>query len=354
MRQLLLIELTDVVLEHILGFLSYDEIAKNRIICKQFDRTCQKLLNRGFSLMEKYHAQCYRSVKGQLPRRESERRNHRLSRHSDILSALETRISMMSMTFIKYVNMRICCFIPGKVIDEAFRVLRMLMETRNAPRAHEVLQELRDISSMAMEHFDEKILPELKSNLSTISTSYELPGRSNSILSHHNPSTSSTSHTFNQINSLTPDKLNQTINKAYNRAKKNKIMCFNTNNRVMKIRLRLKRQSIQMRLQSKKLQEQSKKIHEQELQLTEMRRTLTEWEQKMGDMTAEYLRAREDTQQNGIIKPIDNNNAVTTKQLQAKKRKLIVERKSSTHAADDKFKKFMSDLLKPSDSVSTV
>lgn len=31
-------------------------------------------------------------------------------------------------------------------------------------RAHEVLQELRDISSMAIEHFDEKIVPEIKKN----------------------------------------------------------------------------------------------------------------------------------------------------------------------------------------------
>lgn len=37
------------------------------------------------------------------------------------------------------------------------------METKNL-RAHEVLQELRDISSMAIEHFDEKIVPEIKKN----------------------------------------------------------------------------------------------------------------------------------------------------------------------------------------------
>ena len=33
---------------------------------------------------------------------------------------------------------------------------------KNPPRSHEVLMELRDISSMAMEHFEEKILPSLK------------------------------------------------------------------------------------------------------------------------------------------------------------------------------------------------
>lgn len=70
--------------------------------------------------MEKYQAQCLRMVKSQLPRRESERRNHPLARHCDVLAAIETRISMLSMTFIKYVNMHQCCFIPGKVINKYF------------------------------------------------------------------------------------------------------------------------------------------------------------------------------------------------------------------------------------------
>ena len=86
-----------------------------------------------------------------LPRRESERRNHKLSRHCDILTAIETRISLLSMTFIKYVDLDLCCFIPGKVIDEIFSVLRTIQSDENPPRAYEILQELRDISSMAME-----------------------------------------------------------------------------------------------------------------------------------------------------------------------------------------------------------
>ena len=57
-------------------------------------------------------------MKALLPRRESERRNHKLSCHCDILTAIETRISLLSMTFVKYIDLDICCFIPGKVIDE--------------------------------------------------------------------------------------------------------------------------------------------------------------------------------------------------------------------------------------------
>lgn len=52
-----------------------------------------------------------------------------------------------------------------QVIDEIYRVLRYVNSTRAPQRAHEVLQELRDISSMAMEYFDEKIVPILKKKL---------------------------------------------------------------------------------------------------------------------------------------------------------------------------------------------
>lgn len=50
-----------------------------------------------------------------MNRRESERRNHSLARHADILAAVETRLSLLNMTFMKYVDSNLCCFIPGKV-----------------------------------------------------------------------------------------------------------------------------------------------------------------------------------------------------------------------------------------------
>uniref|UniRef100_A0A8C4XSC9 F-box protein 28 n=1 Tax=Falco tinnunculus TaxID=100819 RepID=A0A8C4XSC9_FALTI len=151
-----------VAIENILSFLSYDETSQLRLVCKRMDLVCQRMLNQGFLKVERYHNLCQKQVKAQLPRRESERRNHSLARHADILAAVETRLSLLNMTFMKYVDSNLCCFIPGKVIDEIYRVLRYVNSTRAPQRAHEVLQELRDISSMAMEYFDEKIVPILK------------------------------------------------------------------------------------------------------------------------------------------------------------------------------------------------
>ena len=62
------------------------------------------------------------------------------------------------------------------MIDEIYRVLRYVNSTRAPQRAHEVLQELRDISSMAMEYFDEKIVPILKKRLPGADLSGRLMG----------------------------------------------------------------------------------------------------------------------------------------------------------------------------------
>jgi len=156
-----LLELPDTAFELVLRFLSFEAVAKLRRVSRRFNCTGKHLLNKGFKNAEKYHMKCLKDVKALLPRRESERRNHKLSRHCDILTAIETRLSLLNMTFMKYVDLDLCCFIPGKVIDEIYSVLRSLQTEEQPPRAYEILQELRDISSMSMEFFEETIVPGL-------------------------------------------------------------------------------------------------------------------------------------------------------------------------------------------------
>lgn len=52
-------------------------------------------------------------------------------------------------------------FVP-QVIDELFRVMKALDTYTECQPPHQILQELRDVSTMAIEHFDEKIAPILK------------------------------------------------------------------------------------------------------------------------------------------------------------------------------------------------
>lgn len=120
--------------------------------------------------MKLRHTRDLKLIKAQLPRRESERRNHAMAKHADILTCIETRISMLSMTYTKYIDLNLCCFIPGKIIDEVLQLLVLVNGTNRPLRAHEVLQELRDISSMAIDHFDDKIVPELKKSFCDFSS----------------------------------------------------------------------------------------------------------------------------------------------------------------------------------------
>ncbi|XP_065362380.1 F-box only protein 28 isoform X2 [Calliphora vicina] len=155
-------DLPNVMLIEIFEYLSYDEVSKKRLVCRRFDQIAQQVLNGGFNKVIKQHNVSFKRIKALLPRRESERRNHCLARHADILTSIETRISMLSMTYTKYMDLNLCCFIPGRVLDEIFRILRLISKTNKPLRPHEVLQELRDISSMAIEHFDERIANNLK------------------------------------------------------------------------------------------------------------------------------------------------------------------------------------------------
>ena len=145
------------IVEQVLEYLSYDEIAKKRVVCKKIDKICQGLLNRGFTKMIKRHNTNLKAIKAQLPEKESERRNHPLVNHSVILTCIQSRISILSMTYSKYIELDLCCFIPGKVIDEVLTILRLVENTTRPLKANEVLQKFRDIFSMAIDHFDEHV-----------------------------------------------------------------------------------------------------------------------------------------------------------------------------------------------------
>ncbi|XP_017088307.2 F-box only protein 28 [Drosophila bipectinata] len=157
-----ILDLPQTVLLDIFEWLPYDEVAKKREVCTRFNYVGQQVLNTGFNKIILEHAKNFKRIKSMLPRRESERRNHVLARHSDILTSIETRISMLTMTYSKFIDLNICCFIPGRVLDEISSILRLLSTSTKQLRPHEVLQELRDISSMAIEHFDEKIAVNFK------------------------------------------------------------------------------------------------------------------------------------------------------------------------------------------------
>ena len=144
-------DLPDTVLEQTLLMFSYHEISQLRRVSKRFNTICRGLLNKGFRSADNYQKKYFHEVKAQLPRRESNRLNHKLSEHFELLGRIETQFSMLKQAFLKYIDSGRCCFIPGKVIDEALFVLRRLKAEENP--SHEIIQELRELRDMAIEHF---------------------------------------------------------------------------------------------------------------------------------------------------------------------------------------------------------
>ncbi|XP_018649878.1 hypothetical protein Smp_047500 [Schistosoma mansoni] len=165
------------LVEQVFKYLSYEEVSKLRETCRFFDVVCRGILNKGFKTIERMVVSFHSELRSQLPRRESERRNHLLNRHCETLSAIETRLSLLKMSIMRYADKDRCCFFPGKVLDEMQGVCRFIRLNQGVPiRPYDILHELRDISSMAMEHFEENILPSLhlKSNLGNSWLSSEL------------------------------------------------------------------------------------------------------------------------------------------------------------------------------------
>lgn len=278
--------LPEIAVEKIFSFLTFDEIAKNRIVCRKFNEIGKKMLSRGFVQLEKRHSGIYKKVKSLLPRRESERRSHPLARHCDILQAVETRISMLNMTYVKFMENNLLCFIPGKVLDEMRTVLCLVESDQTPPRTHQLLQELRDLSSMAMEHFDEHILPKVKEQVDR-----------RSALSYG--SVASSSKTPRLI--LSHQSLSNEIHKVKKQSKTHKhhisYLTQSTQKLFQKLRkqnMRIKAQSLKIREQEKKIQEQNTKIQDQEATLADFKKHIEEWDQKYKDLTAELVRARED------------------------------------------------------------
>lgn len=58
-------------------------------------------------------------------------------------------------------------------------VLALVESDQTPPRTPQLLQELRDLTSMAMEHFDEHILPRVKEQVDRRSGEYLLDGVDN-------------------------------------------------------------------------------------------------------------------------------------------------------------------------------
>lgn len=149
------------VMYKILKNLTFDGIAVNRSVCRYFDVVCSDILNSEFKCLRNLIQQRLQTLKSQMPRRESARRQHHLSREFDIIETVNMRLSLMQTMFSKHIDRGHCPFFAGQVLDEVRRILHYLKTTPVINFSYKVTDELFDLSTMAVEYFKERIEPSL-------------------------------------------------------------------------------------------------------------------------------------------------------------------------------------------------
>jgi len=160
-RAIALVELPAEVIVKILKYMSYKEVSTVRRVSRRLNELCAARLNSTFQRLQSQMLVRFQTIKSQMPRRESARRNHPLARECDIVETLHMRLTLLQMTFGKHIERKHICFFPGEILDEVFRILNYIASTQPLGRAYKVTDELFDLSTMAMEYFKENIEPTL-------------------------------------------------------------------------------------------------------------------------------------------------------------------------------------------------
>ncbi|XP_063989619.1 F-box only protein 28 isoform X2 [Diachasmimorpha longicaudata] len=159
-----LLDLPPELLDKIISSFDFNTVAHLRLVCRQFNMVCGFRLNTTFQRLQSQMLSRFQSIKAQMPRRESARRNHPLACECDIIETLHMRLTLLQMSFGKHIERKHCCFFPGEILDEVYRVLHYIKVTAKLTKPFKVTDELFDLTTMAMEYFKEKIeatLPEI-------------------------------------------------------------------------------------------------------------------------------------------------------------------------------------------------
>ena len=167
--------LPDLVLEEILSKLEYHEVATFRRINKRFNNIGSSILNKGYKSTKLQHAKLYKAVKTELTQKQNTKSEplmyHVLIRHYDVLTTIERHLTILDKTFLRYISLNLCCFIPGRVIDGMLSIFQTIQEDRKFKRegskcecsnAFKELHKCIDASHKAIKHFSERIIPTLK------------------------------------------------------------------------------------------------------------------------------------------------------------------------------------------------
>lgn len=265
-----LLDLPSEIIEKILRHTNFATISNSRMVCHDLNNAASGLLNSEFVRLRCSMQQRFQAIKAQMPRRESARRKHPLSRECDIIETVHMRLTLLQMTFGKHIERKHCCFFPGEILDEVHRILRYVEVTPTLSRAYKVTDELFDLTTMAMEYFKEHIeptLPEISyfaADFLDYPSSYSPSLKSQISLMEAPPCTSTQGSLSSAPQSPQPPPVNPTVKK-----------------RLRKLRESMKKNSGQVLALRRELKLTRRRVTNQQRHIVEMKARQDDYDQKL-------------------------------------------------------------------------
>ncbi|XP_037812119.1 uncharacterized protein LOC119603909 [Lucilia sericata] len=274
-----LLDLPEEILTNILTYIGYKKIGQLRVVSHKMNDVCMHILNSTFSKLITKTYNRFQAIKGNMPRRESARRNHPLACECDIIETCYMRLSLLQMTFGKHIERGHCCFFPGAILDEVYTILNYIKNTPCLERPYRVTDELFDLSTMAMEYFRDRIESTLPGIAYFNKDFFKLPTTTKRplvIASDLNDSPDSLP---------SPPQSNMVLRKGIRKIKQG-MKIYNNQLSVLRNELRTcKRKSVE---QGKQIAEQQKLLAEQRKQTLEYANRLDENDKKNEEMSRKF------------------------------------------------------------------
>ncbi|KAH9368567.1 hypothetical protein HPB48_007121 [Haemaphysalis longicornis] len=256
-----LLDLPSEILEKILRHASFATVSSVRMVCRHLNGAASSLLNSEFVRLRQAMQQRFQCIKAQMPRRESARRKHPLSRECDIVETVHMRLTLLQMTFGKHIERQHCCFFPGEVLTRFTASCGMCA--------------IRPTLSRADKYFKEHIEPTLPEisyfsatadflDYGSASSSYSSSLKSQISLMETPPSTSAQGSSSSAPQSPQPPPVNPTVKK-----------------RLRKLRESMKKNSGQVLALRRELKLTRRRVASQQRHLVELKARYDDYDQKM-------------------------------------------------------------------------
>ena len=137
--------------------MTFKEISTVRLVCRRLNELSAAQLNSNFRRIQNNVSDRFQRIESQMPRRRSARRTPFLPPEYDIIIDIQLRFTTLQLYFGKYIERGQICFFPGEILDETSRILA----TKTLDWSNVDLDELCDLTTMAVEFFEKNIEPTL-------------------------------------------------------------------------------------------------------------------------------------------------------------------------------------------------